>query len=226
MNSFRLIVDAVQFIFQGKKTLPQTKTTFKALVKAIIPPTPSLTKNQPPPHVIGATELHVDEYLIYALDHYLALKIVFKNFNFYLANATAKLLNAAAGQLIAAKKNKKPADPAAVSEKGLFAALDPADRCRVIALLEQLQVDLGSLPVPFYNSPETVLAVISIVTMLITGGCYSEWPAYGSTRLAPPEQRRIENFPAGWKQTGYPGPAKGYHAMRSYLITEFTEQEG
>lgn len=212
----------IKFLFQGKSTLPRTKTTFLALVDSIVPNTPGLGKNAAT-NAVGAADLHTDEYQISILDHYVGLKIIFKSYNIYLANATAEMLNRAAGQLIARGENTKPVNPVAVAEKGAFAALEATDRCRTLSLLEQLQADLAGLPVPFRNSPGMVLAMISIITMLTTSGYYSEWPAYGTTCLKLPEKKsKIGQPPAGWKQVKYPGPSKGYHALRGHLI-KFTE---
>lgn len=220
---FKLIVEMIQFLFQGNNTLLPTKATFKALVDSIVPPTEDLAEHQASFYSIGAVASHTDEYQISTLNHYVSLKIILRNFNIYLANATAQMLNAAAGQLISTKKNAKPINNAIASEEGIFAALEPTDRCRAISLLEHLQVDLANLPVPFRNNPGIVLAMISIMTMLTTTGYYSEWSGYGSTRLKPPDKRKIEHFPTGWQQVGYPGPSKGYHALRGYLVAKFTE---
>jgi hypothetical protein len=217
-NFFKLIIAMLQFLFQGKNTLPQTKTAFKALTGSIIPNTYELTEKQAPLYAIGALDLHTSEYLICTLDHYVSLKLILKNFNIYLANATAEMLNIAARQLISTGGNEKPINPAVPTEQGIFAALEATDRCRTIILLEQLKVDLTSLPVPFRHNPGIVLAMVSIITVLATAGYYSEWSGYGSTRLAPPGKRKIEHLPTGWKQIGYPGPSKGYHALRGYLI--------
>lgn len=208
-NFFKPLFEMIKF--QNKYALPQTKATFRAWVDAIVPKT--------------ALDLHSDEYQIWALDHLLSLKIVIKNFNIYLANATAEMLNVAARQLIYTGGNKKPINPEKVPKEGTFAALEPNDRFRAVTLLEQLQVDLASLPIPFRNNPGFIHAITAVLTLLTTIGYYSEWSGYGSTRLKTPEKRKIEHFPTGWKQVGYPGPSMGYHALRGYLIDEFTENE-
>lgn len=220
---FRLIIDMIQFLFQGKNTLSQTRTTMKALVDSIVPNTPGLAEKQAAVQTAGAMDLYTDEFQIFTLDHYISLKIIFKNYNIYLANATAKMLDAAAAQLISRRENATPVNPVDVSEKGAFAALEAADRCRALVLLEQLLADLSVLPVPFRNNPVMVLGMVSILTMLTTGGYYSEWHAYGTTRLIPPQQRKTEQFPTSWKQIGYPGPSKGYHAYRGQIVQKFSE---
>jgi hypothetical protein len=214
----------IQFLFQGKTTLPRTIITFMALVDSIVPNTPGLTNKKAATNAVGALDLHIDEYQISILNHYVALKIIFKNYNIYLANATAAMLNRAAGQLISRGENTKPVNPVVVSEKGAFAALEATDRCRALTLLEGLQADLANLPIPFRNNPGMVLAMVSILTMLTTSGYYSEWPAYGTTCLKLPEKEsKIGQTPAGWKQVEYSGPSKGYHALRGQLVDKFTE---
>lgn len=203
---------------QNKNTLPQTEAVFRALVDAVIPKTPELAEKHGSIQSLGALDLHTDEYLIWVLDHQMSLSMVIKNVNIYLANATADMLNIAAGQLIDTGGNKKPINPDADPDSGMFAALEPADRFRAITLLEQLQVDLASLPVPFHNNPGFVLAVIKVLTLLVIKGYYLEWSGYGSTRLETPEKRKIEEFPTGWQQVGYPGPSLGYHVFRGNLV--------
>lgn len=219
---FKLPTEIIR-LFQRNNTSPQTKAVFKALADSIVPRTDKFAENPSSLHAIGALDVHTDEYPIYSLEHYAALRIMLRNFNIYLANATAEMLNTAARQLIAAGENGQPVNPAVESAEGTFAALGATDRCRAIALLEQLRMDLTSLPVPFRNNPWIVLDLVSILTMLNTTGYYSEWSGYGSTRLEAPEKRVIEHFPAGWRQVGYPGPSQGYHALRGYLIDNFTE---
>lgn len=203
--------------FQSKDTLPQTKITIQAFVDAIVPRSSELAEKQGPIQFSGALDLHSDEYLIWALNHQPSLRIIIKNFNIYLANATAEMLNIAAKQLIYTGANKKPINPDIGPEAGTFAALEPGDRLRVITLLEELEIDLSTLPVPFHNTPGFVLAISRVLTMLTIKGYYTEWSGYGSTRLESPEQRRLEDFPLSWKQVGYPGPSMGYHALRGYF---------
>lgn len=214
-NFFKPYFEMIKF--QSKNILPQTRAAFEALLDAVVPNTPELAERQGSVQSSGAVDLNIDEYQIWTLDHYLSLIIVAANLNVYLANATAEMLNIAARQLIDSEDNKKPVNTAFLFEEGAFAALEPSDRFRAITLLEQLKVDLAGLPVPFHNNPGFVLGIVGIISILATKGYYSEWSGYGSTRLETPENRRIEHFPTGWKQVGYPGPSKGYHALRGYI---------
>lgn len=211
---FKLIKEILQ-LFLNSNIPSCTKTAFSALVDSII-----LQREKSAGHQgflqPDAVDMHIDEYLLYTLNHYAALRIMLTNFNIYLVNATAEMLNTAARQLIAPKKN---------TAVKIFAALDPVDRCRALALLEQRQIDPAKLPLPFRNNPGMAANMASMLIMLTASGYYSEWSGYGSTRLEPPEQRIIEHFPPGWQQVGYPGPSRGYRALRGYLIDKFTEWE-
>jgi len=211
---------------RSKNILPQTQAAFKALVDAIVPRTPEFAEKQGSIQSFGALDLHTDEYIIWSLEHHLSLIIVIKDVHIHLANATAEMLNIAARQLIYSGGNKKPVNTDIDANEDTFAALEPSDRFRAIFLLEQLQVDLATLPIPFRNNKGFVLALTSVLTLLTTTGYYTEWSGYGSTRLETPEKRIIEHFPISWRQVGYPGPSKGYHAFRGYLFDKFTEQEG
>lgn len=200
--------------FQSRNSLPQTKAAFKELVDAIIPNTPDLAEKQGSIQLFGALDLHTDEYQVWSLNHYLSLVIVIKGFDIYLANATAEMLDIAARKLINTEENEKSVNSAVLPEEGAFAALEPSDRFRAITLLQQLNIDLATLPIPFHNNPGFALTVTGVITLLTVFGYYSEWSGYGSTRLESPENRKIEHFPTSWKQVGYPGPSKGYHALR------------
>lgn len=214
----------LMILFQGNKyTLPQTQAVFKALVDAIVPVTPELTEKQGSIQSFGALDSHIDEYQSWTLDHFLSLIIIIKSFNIHLADATAEMLNIAAKQLLYMERNKIPVNTAILPEKGTFAALAPSDRFRAITLLEQLEDGLASLLIPFRNYRGFVFTITVSINLLAIIGYYSEWSGYGSTRMETAEKRKLEHFPTGWKQVGYPGPSKGYHALRGHLLEKFTE---
>ena len=220
-NIFHIFFETIKN--QSKYPLSNTKSTFNALVDAIIPMTPETSENQRSIQLYGALASHTDEYEIWSLDHILSLNITKLNFNIYLANATAKMLNIAAKQLIDSVGNKEPINFTILHEQGAFAALAPNDRFRVIALLEQNKVDITLLPIPFRNNPGFILSLTGGISMFATIGYYTEWSGYGSSRMNTPEKQKFEHFPIGWKQSGYPGPSKGYHAFRGYLVEKYTE---
>jgi hypothetical protein len=220
-NFYRPYFDLIKF--QSNAPLPQTKATFKALVDALIPRSPELAEIKGSIQSVGGIDLHADEYLIWSLNYELSINILGKTFNVNLANATAEMLNIVARQLIDRGENGKPVKPYLGPEEGIFAALEPYDRLRAIRLLEKLEVDLASLPIPFRNNSGFVLTIAGVLAIHVIDGYYTEWSGLGATRLETPEQRKIEDFPISWQQVGYPGPSKGYHALRGFLIEKFTE---
>lgn len=215
-NIFKLFFDMIKN--QSKYPLPNTKATFRAYVAAIIPKSSETGEKQGSMQLFGALDSHIDEYEIWSLDHFLSLNITILSFNIYLANATAKMLDIAARQLIYSKGNKEPINSSILLKKITFADLAPNDRFRAITLLEQNKVDLTRLPIPFRNNQGFVLAITGGIAMFATIGYYTEWSGYGSSRMDTPEKRRFEHFPVGWEQVGYPGPSMGYHAFRGYLV--------
>ncbi len=205
---------------QSKHKLSYANATFKALNDAVIPQPP---KKQDQMQSADILEHRIDAYQAWTLNHSLSPTVFKLVLNIHLAKPTAKILDTAARQLIKNNGNKEPINPVILNEAGAFAALAPSDRLRSLSLLEQLKVNSLSLPFLFFNNPGLVLSIIGTLIMLTTIGYYSGWTGYGSTSLETPEKRTIESFPASWKQAGYPGPAKGYHGFRGYLIDEFTE---
>lgn len=196
---------------------PHTVATFRALVEAIVPYTPSLA-GFGAVQSAGAAELHVHEYMIWELDHSLALMFGLNLTVFPLSAPTAMLLNAGAVQFIASGQARNSKEYS-VPEGSLFSALSPWDRIRTLAMLEQLKVDLGSLPPPYKDDGGLVKFIVDYLNRQTMFGNYSEWSAYGTTRLATPTERRLEYFPIGWTQCGYPGVSLGYRALNGFLMT-------
>ncbi|NHC38983.1 hypothetical protein G6549_03330 [Bacillus sp. MM2020_1] len=196
------------------------KSTFQALVQAIIPPHYREKDMLGTVHVAGALELHVYEYVIWILEHSIALPVKAQlNLidNKSMAKATAELLDAGADRLIQTGQIIYPLTVNAFPGGGLFAALSPLDRLRAITLIELLEINLETLSIPYKNNPELVRIMMDALNELPMFGQYSEWTAYGTTRLFPPEYRRVEYFSPGWFQTQYPGPAFGYRDFRGFL---------
>src|SRR5699024_10384591 len=102
---------------------------------------------------------------------------------------------------------------------GMFSRLSRIDRLRTLYKLENFDIDLYLLPSPFQNNAGMVKHVTDALNRFSMFGYYSEWPAYGSTRSYPPNDRRLEFFPSGWQQSGYPGVALGYRDFRGFLYT-------
>ncbi len=196
---------------------PYTVVTFRALVEAIVPSTPISTEAGVV-QMVGAVELFVHEYMIWELDHSLTLIISYYPSVIPLAGPTAMMLNAGAMQLIASGQAQfAPYNTAAGAIP--FAALSPADRIRTLAMLEQLRVDLGVLPPPYRDDGGFVKFMVDNLNRSTMFGNYSEWSAYGTTRLETPTQRRLEYFPISWRQVGYPGVSLGYRALLGFPAT-------
>lgn len=203
---------------QSKNPISNTKLIFKSYVDAVILKTSEIVENQGSTSFLRVLDLDIDEFEVWSLDHLLSLNIIISNLNIKLANATAQLLDIAASQLINDKENKEPINPKISIGEGKFSYLTPDDRFRAITLLGQNKVDITSLPIPFRNNLGLVFAIVAEIAMFATLGYYSEWSGYGLTRMGNIEQRQLEHLPLSWSQVGYPGPSKGYHAFRGYLV--------
>jgi hypothetical protein len=133
-----------------------------------------------------------------------------------LSYATAELLDTGARQLIA--KDKAMDRQKLFSNDGSFASLSHDDRFRVLALLEQLDIDLRSLPAPYRYNTGLIQFMIDSLNRFVILGYYTEWSGYGSTKFDIPDKRILKQFPPSWEQVGYPGPALGYRDFRGYLL--------
>ena len=207
-------------IGEGEQSLNRyIRSTFQALVHAIIPPHLRYKDFLGTVDVAGAQEVNVYEYVIWILDHSIAFQVKDQLNLYSMSKSTAELLDAGAVQLIQTGQNLYPLNVTAFPSGGPFAALSPIDRLRAITLIERLGIDLDKLSVPYKNNPGLVRNMMDVLNELPLFGHYSEWTAYGTTRLFSPEYRRVEHFPLGWFQTGYPGPSFGYRDFRGFLAT-------
>lgn len=207
--------------FYAATVHPHTVATFRALVDAIVPSTPGMAVFGAE-QTIGAVEQHVHEYMIWELDHSLTLILGYYPEVVPLAAPTAGMLNAGAVQLVAS--GQAQFSPEGTATGGVpFAALSPMDRIKTMAILENLQVDLGTLPPPYRDDGGLVKFIVDYLNRGTMFGNYSEWPAYGTTRLNTPTRRRLEHFPIGWRQVGYPGVSLGYRALLGFKLTIIRE---
>jgi hypothetical protein len=207
-------------ISEGERSLNRyIKSTFQSLVHAIIPPHLKQKEYIGTVHVAGAQELQVYEYVIWILDHSIAfpVKEQLKLVNGSMSKSTAELLDAGAARLIQTGQILYPLNVTAYPCGGPFSALSPIDRLRAVTLIERLDINLENLSIPYKNNPGIVRNMMDILNELPMFGHYSEWTGYGTTRLFPPEYRRVEYFPPGWEQTNYPGPSFGYRDFRGFL---------
>jgi hypothetical protein len=204
-------------ISEGERSLSRyIRSTFQALVDAIIP-----THLRYSVQVAGAQELHVHEYIIWILNHSISLPVKeqLNLVNGSMPKSTAELLDAGAAQLIQKGQILYPLNVTAFPSGGPFSALSQVDRLRAITLIERLDINLEKLSSPYKNNPVLVREMMDVLNELTLFGHYSEWTAYGTTRQFSPEYRRVEHFPHGWFQTGYPGPSFGYRDFRGFLAT-------
>jgi hypothetical protein len=155
--------------------------------------------------VPGAVYEGIDQFLIWEFDHSVALHIGFTLQPVLLSEAIAQMLNSAANQLISSGIVHGPLDNC-FPGGGEFCSLSRRDRLLTLSYLEQLKIDLGSLPVPFQYNGNWVQMVVDLINRHTMFGYYSEWSGYGSTRLLMPQARKLEYTPISWKQIGYPGP--------------------
>jgi hypothetical protein len=187
-----------------------TRATFQALTDAIVPGSPG----DP-----GGLDCQVEEFVIWQLDHFLALNVGFTQTRLPLASPTALMLDAASAPVMASLQSQGFCPSPCFPGGGLFASLPRKERIRTLSMLEKADFDLGSLPAPFTYNAGLVQSVSLMLSTLPVFGFYSEWYGYGNTRLATPDYRRMECFPPGWSQVEYPGPALGYRDLRGYPLT-------
>ncbi|MFD1361306.1 hypothetical protein [Lentibacillus salinarum] len=186
---------------------------FQALTDALLP---SAQHGYVPP--FRDTDMCVHEYIIYALDHNISIQQQLHHHIVPLAYPTAIMLDTAATQLVYAYQAQAYSQ-SLFAGGGMFSYLSRKDRIRTLAALENLAVDLYVLPSPFQNNAGLVKFVTDALNRFSLFGYYSEWPAYGSTRLCPPDDRRLEFFPLTWQQVDYPGVSLGYRDFRGFLMT-------
>ncbi|MEF8841937.1 MAG: hypothetical protein V5A62_09980 [Haloarculaceae archaeon] len=216
---------------------PHTVVTFRAIVDAVVPETPELRDELGPEHGPGGLAVGLDEFVITYVDDgfQLGLPYVGPQGNVPMADAVAHVLDVAALKLVDRGGNAlepgrdragmlyEPGSPeAARAERaaGMFAKLSREDRLRAIGVLDEVEFRAT----PFGD--ELVEFDAGLVGQLVVGFTemiyYSEWEGYGGfTR--PPSDLVHSNDPAAvqsWRQTGYPGVAPGYAALRGYLGTD------
>ena len=215
----------------------RTKVTFRAVVDAVLPATPGLADELGPEHVPGGLEIDLDDFLVTYVDNLFQFGLPYfgPQGNLPLAGPVAHILDAAALTLLARNENESepkgervvrllgPEDSSPLVARltaGKFAKLSRRDRLRAISILDEFEVEVS----PF---EETLFEVdAGFIGQLVIGFAemiyYSEWQGYERFRR-PPSERVHPNDPAAvqsWRQTGYPGFAAGYAALRGYVGTD------
>ncbi|RYG72542.1 hypothetical protein EU245_10075 [Lentibacillus lipolyticus] len=189
------------------------QATFQALTDAFVP---SVQPEYASP--FHETDMGVHNYIILSLNHNISIQQQLNHHIVPLAYPTAIMLNSAATQLV--NHHQAQAFPQCLFPGGgMFSHLSRKDRIRTLAALGNLDIDLYVLPSPFQNNAGMVKYVTDALSRFSLFGYYSEWPAYGSTRVLPPDDRCLEFFPLTWQQVGYPGVSLGYRDFRGFLLT-------
>jgi hypothetical protein len=191
------------------------EANFQALTDALLPSANQFGFGS----IFESDDLQAHKYVMDGLDHYITIQQQLGQRAVPLAYPTAMMLDIAATQLVNTHQLQQPYPQPIYSGGGMFSRLTRIDRLQTLTALENLDIDLYLLPFPFQNNGGMVTHVTDALNRFSMFGFYSEWPAYGTTRSYPPNDRRLEFFPPGWQQAGYPGVALGYRDFRGFLFT-------
>ena len=213
-----------------------TTVTFRAVADAVVPRTPDLADDPGREHVPGGREVGLGDFLVvYVNDLFqFGLPGLGVRGNLPLAGPVANVLDAAALALVdrgenAAEPSREHIDdlldptsstPASADAAGTFAQLSREDRLRAIDLLDEFEVEIRAFDGELFELDAGLVGqlVVGFTEMIY----YSEWQGYEGF-VRPPSELSHPNDPGavqGWRQTGYPGVAPGYAALRGYLGTD------
>jgi len=214
-----------------------TMVTFRAVADAVLPETPGLGAELGAEHVPGGVAIDLDEFVVtYVNDGFqLGLPYVGPLGNVPLADPIAQVLDAAALRLIDRGEHaSEPSDDRPVSlldpgeaspreirsAAGAFSKLSRRDRLRAIGLLDEFEFTVSPVGDDLFEFDAGLVGqlVIGFTEMIY----YSEWQGYDEF-TCPPSERVHPNDPAAvqsWRQTGFPGFANGYAALRGYVGTD------
>lgn len=200
-----------------------------------------------PEHVLGGLAVNLDESVITYIDdrsqpglpdvgpHGLGLPDIGPHGKIPLASIVSHILDTAALKLLDRGENAsepsidrplsllEPGDalPDQIkNEAGMFSKLSQRDRLRAISILDEFEIELVLGEGKLFEFDAGLLGqlVVGFTEMIY----YSEWQGYDEfTR--PPSERIHPNDPSAvqsWQQTGYPGFANGYAALRGYVGTD------
>src|SRR5699024_10330945 len=140
---------------------------------------------------LESSDQGVHDYIIYGLDHQITIQKQLSQKTIPLSKPTAQILDAAAEQLVYANLMQAAAQ-SYLPGGGMFSCLSRKDRLRVLTALENIELDLYSLPSSYQNNAGLIKYMTDALNRLAMFGYYFEWPTYGSTRLYPPSYRRLE----------------------------------
>lgn len=152
--------------------------------------------------------------------------------NYPYAEGLAVVFELVAIEFVARGGNEQ--QPAVAREKfpagGLFVRLAPRDRLRCLRSI----ID-GGMTDRLDDTIDTLLPTVGVLKFAVMGvfgmttlGYYSEWPGYGETKTATPNERELQIPPGevvSREQTGYPGPRPGYPAHRGFEVQAFRDND-
>jgi hypothetical protein len=221
----------------GPDTAVHARLSFRAVADAVVPGTPGLADELGSEHAAGGGTVGLGDFLaVYADDLFqFGLPGVGARGNLPLAGPVADALDAAALALLERGANGDepsreraaelldPADPdptRGADAAGTFATLSREDRLRAVGVLEESEVELRGPDGELFEFDAGLVGqlVVGFTEMIY----YSEWEGYDGY-VKPPSELTHPNSPAAvrsWRQTGYPGVAPGYAALRGYLGTD------
>ena len=213
------------------------EVTFRAIVDAVVPETPELGDELGSEHEPGGLSVEMEEFLVTFVDDLFQFGFphIGTRGNLPLALPVAEVLDTAASALIARGDTESdpdvqravalldPTDPSArrvIRVAGPFAKLSREDRLRALGILDEFEVTASPFDHDLFEFDAGLVGqlVIGFAEMIY----YSEWAGYEDFSR-PPSDRSHPNDPAAvqsWRQTGYPGAADGYAALRGYVGTE------
>lgn len=211
---------------------PHTEATFRAVADAMVPRTPDLADEMgDETQEAGGLAVDLEEFLLFAFNSYFPTTPATEEHNARGASSVAALLDEAATELLAEGENEEPVDPTRFPGGGPFAGLSRRDRFRAIDRLERREFsrdsptgedDAADLLTDYPGAVHFAMMGLNSFTVV---GYYTEWAGYGDTKTAEPTEREFTGEVQSWKQTGYPGPARGYADLRGYEVRRFKEGE-
>ena len=228
---------ALETIGLGSDVDLHTEVTFRAVTDAVLPETPALGSEIGDEHVPGGLAIALDEFVVTYVDDgfQLGLPHVGPHGNIQLADPIAHALDFAALALCDRSENESEpspdrpvslldpgeASPEAVRDAaGTFSKLSSKDRLRAISILDEFELSVtpGVDDLFEFDAGLVGQLVVGFTEMIY----YSEWQGYDEF-TQPPSERVHPNDPAAvqsWRQTGFPGFADGYAALRGYIGTD------
>ncbi|PHQ39555.1 hypothetical protein DJ69_05770 [Halorubrum persicum] len=226
----------LELVGVGPDVDPHTKVTFRAIGDAVMPETPGLAGELGPEHVSGGLAVDLDAFTVTYVDDgfQLGLPHLGPQGNIPIADPIAHLLDSAALTLVERGDNERDPDvdralsllgpddpsPRAVEDVvGPFAKLSRRDRLRAIAIVDEFDVEFTPTDDDLFELDAGLVGqlVIGFMEMIY----YSEWQGYDEF-TQPPSRRSHPNDRSAvqsWRQTGFPGFADGYAALRGYVGT-------